>query len=210
MTAETAVRERPILFSGPMIRAILDGRKSMTRRVIKNLNPTFVASNPEPHHIANAVPCPYGAPGDRLWCKEHWYPAFARTATNSGVMFPSLGNPHGAPLGHPNEANPGWSPNGNGKGWKNPRFMPKYAARIWLEITEVRVQRVQEISEEDAIAEGSVPDPDLDVAPGVSDGFEHRMAFARLWDTLNAKRPGCSWAESPWVWAISFRKLESK
>ena len=243
MSEKAAARERPILFSGEMVRAILDGRKTQTRRVVSP-QPTgpAVMSDPladlraagipvdglsrEPfalwmtderndlgEFIEHGVCCPYGGVGDRLWVREAWYPAFKRTEASSGVVFPSFAHPHGAPLGHPGEANPGWAPlgrNGNkGEGWRSPIHMPRWASRLTLEITDVRVQRVQEISEADAEAEGvehgNVAGRDVDIDADVWNGA-YRRAFRALWSSLNAKR-GYSWDSNPWVWALTFRLL---
>jgi hypothetical protein len=89
--------------------------------------------------------------------------------------------------------------------WVPNIFLPRWASRITLEVTEVRVQRLQEISEEGAKAEGVLPAPFCKA--GRPDGMEHVEAFEDLWDSINGERPGCSWDANPWVWAISFRRL---
>ena len=190
------MKERPIIFSTDMVKAILEGRKTQTRRVIK----------PQPDRVINGVPfeylghkyhdasdrairCPYGQVGDRLWVRETW-------ATQKSIdrFSPSyIGNAATVPLWYKADAVNGRSFIGLGK-WRPSIFMPRWASRITLEITEVRVERLQEITFEDFKKEGIEMD-------GSWDG-----SFARLWDSLNAKR-GYSWESNPWVWVISFRRL---
>ena len=188
--------DRPILFSGPMVKAILDGRKSQTRRVLK----------PEPGvSTIDAPPCPY-APGDRLWVRE----AFRVVGCGSSVSIEAARRHR--PLQY---AADGYSLHPTAPEStrldgslmlkyqaRSPIHMPRWASRITLTVTDVRVQRVQEISEADARAEGVHPFQ----APEGNEvvAWTFKQSFARLWDSLNGKRPGCSWAESPWVAAISF------
>jgi len=182
-----AIKERPILFSGPMVRAILDGRKTMTRRVIK-----YPAVTVEHDRIIagrfidpktgcvdgqfDVIACPYGQPGDRLWVRE--------TYNSCG------GKPFYRADG---ELHPDWK-------WRPSIFMPRWASRITLEITAVRVERLKDITIEDAQAEGVTP---LGVE---GDGRRWRAAFRELWDSLNAKR-GHGWGANPWVWVISFKRV---
>lgn len=191
------MKERPILFSGPMVRAILDGTKTQTRRVVK---PQFAAdaipvempaTDPAggwvvPGHSgvwwcdAAANPddvrrCPYGQPGDRLWVREAW----ARTRVFGAEMVVYREGDNRTDYGGP---------------WKPSIHMPRWASRITLEITSVRVERLQDISEADAIAEGVYTDP-------ASPAYD---AYAQLWDEING--PG-SWAANPWVWVLEFRRL---
>jgi hypothetical protein len=190
-----------------MVRAILDGRKTQTRRVVKwslkPLVPDFSKAwidpggtdiwGPGPYlkvpceHPAdgpdgrvNRVFCPYGVAGDQLWVKE----TFCKDGDK--IAF----------------RDDGWigCPSDDGK-WTPSIFMPRAASRIQLEVTEVRVQRVQEISEEDAIAEGVEGH-----RPSVVDGRMYRRPYEILWDSINAKR-GFGWAVNPWVWAITFRRI---
>lgn len=151
--------ERPILFSGPMVRAILEGRKTMTRRV----------ANP-----MKALPCPYGVPGDLLWVREAW--ALTDQAgdhiTDARVVYRAT--------------DPDWETMEGWK-WRPSIFMPRWAARIWLRIVSRRLERLQQITGEDAYREGC----------------EYRNDFPVLWDELNAKR-GVGWETNPWVWVIEF------
>ncbi|TPQ37167.1 hypothetical protein C2U71_25675 [Burkholderia ubonensis] len=211
--------ERPILFSGPMVRAIIEGRKTQTRRVMKRQPPDDVA----PITVARYYPTivdrhgdeapgpeifgafsddgdwgcksPFGEPGDRLWVRETFcmddngheeWPVFAA----DGTGLPA--RPAGCGI----------------SSWRPSIYMPRWASRITLEITGVRVERLRYISESDARAEGVTIE-------------EHHMrgycvgacrppsirAFHDLWDSLNAAR-GHGWDANPWVWAIEFRRIE--
>jgi hypothetical protein len=186
------MKERPILFSGPMVRAILDGSKTQTRRVVKDAQPAGIGrchwSNTGWAHLrlsggcsCQPVHCPYGAPGDRLWVRETW--AHERDGTgcpdDTGFLYRAT--------------DPGWDDEGTGLRWRPSIFMPRIASRILPDITDVRVQRLQEISDEDARAEG----------------YDRSHAFPREWFALLWERihgPG-SWHANPWVWAITFQRL---
>jgi len=197
--------ERPILFSGPMVRAILEGRKTQTRRVVKPQ--PVVAPTPDDR-------CPYGEPGTTLWVRETW-------ASTEQAGF------------HPSDAgivyratDPDWS-DYEGWKWKPSIFMPRWASRITLEVTAVRVELAQEISVNDCLAEGIVGTEQWDKVPpdSVRDHCELPMtpealdaaiekgwgdyttaAFHDLWDSINKKR-GFGWAENPWVWVVEFRRI---
>ena len=182
--------ERPILFSGPMIRALLDNRKTQTRRVIKP-QPEFGV---EPCYYCESgfsardevgrcmctqgeIRCPYQV-GTRLWVRETWAKsviALQYRADNSIVncMDPRL-----------EEIETKW-------GWRPSIFMPRWASRIALEVTGVRVERLQDISEEDAKAE--------DVA--------YRCDYKVVWDEINGKK--YPWSSNPWVWRIEFKREEA-
>lgn len=160
---DVVTRGRPILFSGEMVRAILDGRKTQTRRVVV----------PQPSHVEGntlyldgdgfygraardrIIHCPYGAPGDRLWVRETWteFYASSRGATHeTGVRYKADGGER--ILSVPTARYGASLTDDDRLAWRPSIHMPRWASRITLEITDVRVQRVQEISEEDAIAEG--------------------------------------------------------
>lgn len=216
MTAHPeGVKERPILFSGPMVRAILDGRKTQTRRVVK-LPKYATPENAVPWSFAqeNAIRaftqeyggqsllcnligdlgvhnqlCPYGQPGDRLWVRETFF-------ETRNVSRDSHKRKRGAVYRADEGVKFGRFDNAT---WRSPIHMPRWASRLTMEITEVSVQRVQEIGVDDARAEGV----DHDTSE-TSDG--PRAIYRRLWDALNAKR-GYSWESNPWVWALSFRVL---
>lgn len=196
-----AVRERPILFSGKMVRAILDGRKIQTRRV--------VAPPPElgtdcPYHIGvgearKARRCPYGQPEERLWVRESFYCDVPDDSADRDEHLYYLADATPNSRVRPCcELIPECQCFDVGKPrWRPSIHMPRWASRLLLEITEVRVQRVQEISRRDAEAEGM-----REGSPPVSVLCRYRD----LWDSLNAKR-GYSWESNPWVWAISFNRV---
>jgi hypothetical protein len=154
------MKERPILFSGPMVRAVLSGAKTQTRRVHQ---PPWAA----PDSLEEALlQCRHGQPGDLLWVRE----TFA--ADRTSWYYRADGEIPGLT----------WTPS---------IFMPRAASRLTLRLTEVRVERVQDISQADAVAEGT----------------QGKASFALLWDALNAKR-GYGWASNPWVWVLSFEVVQ--
>jgi len=176
------VKGRPILFSSPMVRAILDGSKTQTRR-------SFAGT-------LGVTPCPYGVPGDRLWVRETFVQGHP---SDAGEVRYDL------PLRYWYRADGDldmWAGEDGHAGdvpWRPSIHMPRAASRITLEITDVRVERLQAISEEDALAEG---------VPFVqNDPFERtaRREFQDLWDSLNAKR--APWASNPWVWCLTFKRV---
>ena len=221
------MRERPILFSAPMVRALLDGSKTQTRRVMK---PQLVYGTvaglfnswylPRSEGGGTLYPngkekilstCPYGQPGDRLWVREAW-----RAELTWDTTKPS-GIPNEAALWY--EADDQQRNNGRGtkfKGKLRPSIhMPRWASRITLEITEVRVERLQDISEADARAEGIFPHvrggwhwlKHDSSNPDDWNQFGYKtaaLAFQALWESING--PG-SWATNPWVWVVEFRRL---
>jgi len=215
------VKERPILFSAPMIQAILDGRKNMTRRVVKKIYP-----EKEPSRHFSPGPCPHGQPGDRLWVREAWrvgswreddgqiavdYKAgpICRTkwlTVPDPDKFNDLweGSTQEAEVAYGIKERYKWKPGESPCRWRPSLFMPRWASRITLEITAVRVERVQDISEEDVEAEGlalqSWAGEDLE-------GWPKTAGFAQLWDSLNAKR-GYGWEANPWVWVIAFKRVK--
>lgn len=201
-------KTRPILFTAEMVRAILDGRKTQTRRVIKpqpldGFLPTVgrycpnmvdrrdgeMYPGPERFGVSDEeqdFPCPYGQPSDRLWVRETWQPHPEFSVKEPGGCL------YRADRGHDLQY-----PDGK---WRPSIYMPRWASRITLEIGNVRVERVQEISEDDAGMEG---------API---GFVHSMNhtarawFHELWDSINAKR-GYGWDANPWVWVVEFKRV---
>lgn len=211
------MRERPILFSAPMVRAILAGRKTQTRRLVMPrphdrhyLQPMWGVSPPpdpvefgEKHLWREVGPdypdgpeddrrCPYGVPGDRLWVKET-----IRRVGSRGVFA------DGAP-----SVVSEWP-------WKRNVLTaihcPRGASRITLEVAEIRVQRLQDISGEDAAAEGiAVPRCGCEVCSRSSamcpaDASAHIEEFFHLWDSINGAR--APWSSDPWVWAVTFKEL---
>ena len=134
------------------------------------------------------IKCPHGQPGDQLWVRETWM-AFEedRIHYRADYAFDPKGD---------EEAGITWRPS---------IFMPRWASRIQLEITDVRVQRVNDISELDAIDEGAGATPTAHLEWD-GEPYEYRKRFHELWDTINAKR-GFGWDKNPWVWAITFKRI---
>lgn len=211
MTTQTEVKERPIIFGPDSIESILSGAKTQTRRVIKaNIDegmrlahedgggnwifwsglvaPNMAEFTKRAYPNGEGVPCPYGKQRDRLWVRESWYCAGEHWCDGYPVRY---------------EVDAELAAAVSTK-WRTPIFMPRWASRITLEITNVRVERLQEITEAGAIAEGvdSVFLADLPRQATTS----HRADFKQLWDKINAKR-GYSWADNPFVWVLEFRKL---
>ena len=202
MSTATAVKERPILFSGEMVRAILSGQKTVTRRVIKPIAgmsdfdddgwPVYEDAYGDWHR----QPCPYGEAGDRLWVRETWRRpnVNADTPVKEGqtVVYRATSNFH----------------DGFGEPWRPSIFMRRWMSRITLEVVSVRAERVQEITEEDAVAEGFAYEAFPSKWPGREYQIQARGGFRSLWDKLNAKR-GFAWDANPYVWRVEFRRLES-
>lgn len=182
------MKESPIPFTADMVRAVLDGRKTQTRRLVKT-QPSPIGNNiarPDGRPSHNTR-CPYGVPGDRLWVREAW-----RTARMYDDIPPS-DLPRTARIWHEaSDLPPDFEP---GR-YRHGRFMCRWMSRISLEVTDVRVQRVQDISEEDCKAEGA---PWEDCWP------TYKQSFEALWDSINAER--APWASNPWVWAIMFKRI---
>jgi len=219
----TATKERPILFSGEMVRAILAGRKTQTRRVIKS-QPNFDWSpsvgfycpvvvdrhghdelGPELYGAADeddGRKSPYGKPGERLWVRETWtQPEPGPVRVGNEVVYRE--DYADDPCGYDGEK----SPEGKFRTWKPSIHMPRWASRLTLEITDIRVERLKEISEADAIAEGVEPTRPLYGDCGGHTHEGHKESFRILWDTLNGKRD-FGWDQNPWVFVIEFKKLE--
>lgn len=209
---------KPIIFSGPMVRAILDGRKTQTRRIIKGANhapgicfdgielqwrrAAFSASTGGLLSTA-PLPCVHG---DRLWLREAWSGAHAFRDTPPSQRL-SIGTPDGPILREDvwywADGNPEF---GNYEPPRPSIHMPRWASRITLAVTAVRVQRLQEISEDDAQAEGMcgpLIDPELDRIVNQI-GVAPSDAFKALWNSLHGPD---AWAANPWVAAISFERV---
>ena len=211
--------ERPILFSAPMVRAILDGRKFQTRRVIK-LPPQAGSAGLDLHEQRDAdgvivgldaiprkshgmqwgaIRCPYGVPGEtRLWVRETWGTTDADAPGCPDGRKPQQGDRlcYRADPADDYQWGAGLPSQGNFV-WRPSIHMPRWASRILLELTEVRVQRVAEISTEDAVAEG--------FEMGHPAGPIHW--FQGLWDSINAER-GFGWDTNPFVWCLTFKRIE--
>ena len=209
------MKERPILFSGPMVRALLDGSKTQTRRIVK---PPYTGCL-DAGLGANTDLCPYGQPGDRLWVREAfrfsasldlYSPAevgeLALNACCRPAMTPTQFEADGVQVGLWRGFETMLAVSVPGK-YRPPMFMPRWASRMTLEITEVRVERLQDISEADALAEGIVRQPDGGY--GLADTTHYhftdpRQSYFSLWEAINGAG---SWDANPWVWVVSFRRL---
>ncbi|HBP0492474.1 TPA: hypothetical protein ACQRM7_000708 [Pseudomonas aeruginosa] len=203
------MKERPILFSGPMVRAILEGRKTVTRRVVKP-QPDFLGSMVDPNTpfktldagLHARITCPYGEPGDRLWVRETW-----------GLQVRSYGGGAGEFIVY-RATNPDaiYCRSSEGREypvkWKPSIHMHRHSSRILLEITAVRVERLQDISEEQALAEGVRGEPCDHARQACADigcwGDTAKGAFGFLWESLNGEG---SWAANPWVWVVEFKRV---
>lgn len=221
------MKERPILFSAPMVRALLNGSKTVTRRIMKIQQPSdrhvmsvCVSSTdkrcegrnrwliPDGSHGSAYFVCPFGQPGDRLWVRETW-----RTYQSLDDCPPGkIGQGAGVQYEAGGSNVPGHS-DGTllGMGKRRPSiFMPRWASRITLEVTGVKVERLHDISEEDARAEGvGIFIPSDEGTPKAAWSLFHAdrvwaASFCQLWHEING---GASWDANPWVWAISFRRL---
>jgi len=196
------MKERPIIFSSEMVRATLEGRKMQTRRVIKPqpaIKPR-VFKNEDGVFYSLMDKCvyqksPFGTIGDRLWVRETWF----EWVKNNSEQLPYL---YKATI--PSDDLEILRQSGHAFKWKPSLFMPRWASRISLEIINIRVERVQEITERDARDEG-VEHPNIAVSPP-STYSDYKHKFKLLWDSINAKH-GCGWDINPWVWAIEFKKL---
>lgn len=212
-------KEIPLLFSTPMVQAIVDGRKTQTRRVIKNIHPeckylpdcngpgvSFMEpkyfTKPKDEQWVSIAQCPYGKPGDLLWVREK-HKRLVNCETSEFAFWSYYADsPEGFHKKYPYK-------------WKPSIHMPKDAARIWLEVTDVRVERLHDISEADAKAEGA-PDTlkvdDFKLLKGLGNWpipkpfHQHQFGFLALWCKIN----GCpSWLQNPWVWVVSFKVLST-
>jgi len=212
------MKERPILFSGAMVRALLDGSKTQTRRVVKDLPPweiteivpsaggcgRWLPNGPAPSGRGMASghwrPCPYGQPGDRLWVRETWapHPDFPETVRR-GVYRADPECEYDVPR---------WCPS---------IHMPRWANRILLEIVSVRVERLNDCSRKDAIAEGihryehvwrdsEYPLDDVAYEPVMGAPTRYScpiQAYQALWENINGAG---SWDVNPWVWVVEFKR----
>lgn len=186
--------ERPIIFSADMVRAILDGRKTQTRRVAKYvLDTDMLRGGAYFGKEQQEARCPYGAPGDRLWVRERWR-VVERQLTRSGP--PSCLLDYAADPGSPEltPADPGVARRyATNERWRPSIHMPRWASRLTLEVVSVRVERVQAIGARDALAEGAPFDVD------------HLLWFRGAWDSINGKK--YPWESNPWVFVIEFRRV---
>ena len=189
------MKETPVIFSGESVRAILDGCKTMTRRVVKP-QPAVEAVMCDSYLPAlidgDYRACPYGQPGDRLWVKETW-----AVARHFDGYKPSEIEPPQDHIAYRS------SDTYRSYKWRRSMYMPRWASRINLEVTGVRVERLQDISFDDIFAEGIIGPYDDDTIETA------RPHFANLWNALNAER-GFGWDVNPWVWVVEFKLIEAE
>lgn len=233
------MKQRPMLFTGPMVRATLDGRKGQTRRI---MNPQ-PEGEPRPleqwsHGIARACgksptddeikqhveklrgrvfpfttgysdglvsyPCPYGRPGDQLWIRETWGAHFMYDDVKPSEIYHEDGDSLWCRATSDDKPISGRCVGSQRGKWRPSIFMPRWASRILLEITDIRVERLQAISQDDCRAEGcpgghdSIPDYGYSATP--------REHFEWIWESINGK--GSFYAANPFVWVIEFKRVE--
>ncbi len=218
------MKERPLLFSAPMVRALIAGTKSQTRRVVKA--PGWDPASPEyggltgiKQHaderiglqayfwharsaLAHGVRCPYGQPGDRLWVRETWreWSDAAWHYAADGLVLPKQRDRELAEF-LAQRAPFTWE----SYTWRPSIHMPRAASRITLEVTGVRVERLKDISADDAYDEGAA-DWAAETQRNGNKWPNIVRAYQGLWESING--PG-SWDANPWVWVLSFRRLPS-
>lgn len=237
---KTAVKERPILMAGRLVKAILDGKKTQTRRPVKPQPAKWIdrysRSASADHWLpsgvyiedsagflgrgrlslrSNDLPvrCPFGAPGDRLWVREtwRWYGRFRADRPEGGMEYRADLKQRGF------EEFDKWKEAfeqfdlamimGTANKWRPSIHMPRWACRLMLEITDVRVERIKDINADGCIAEG-VPSRGIERdGPCIASAIMYIEDFKKLWDGINEKR-GYGWAANPWVWAIEFKRVD--
>ena len=212
------VKTRPILFSDPLVKAILGGRKTVTRRPVKLSEFADLvhpwkggrwefgrAIGPSDGETTEVLACPYGKPGDRLFVKES-HRAWLLDGGGDLVRIEYRSGGHrdvyadDLPDGFVDRFK--CRQDGKTLAWKPSIFMAREASRITLEITDVRVERVQDISAQQVRAEG--------IRSAMRSESAYVGAFARLWDSIYAGRtdkPGLSWTDNPWVWVVEFKRI---
>lgn len=235
------MKEHPIIFSAPMVRAILDGTKTQTRRAVK-VKPHYHIEERDDGTVwpwmydadrdsDSWMACPYGQTGDRLWVREAWRigawdehrPAFALDycdgprkewvdapdPTSDDDLFSRLWQQSidDAIKDHGCKDRYQWEPGQSPCRWRPSIHMPRWASRITLEITGVRVERLQDISEADATAEGIDPTQANKTLSSIgTKTISGPVAeYSVLWESING--PG-SWDANPWVWVVEFKRVE--
>jgi len=209
--------ERPIQFTGEMVRAILDGRKTQTRRVVKpqpsntpeqSVGVSWVGTSQVCYSYfedginvldGETVTCPYGKPGDLLWVQEEWFGGREPQDVCYRVACPCDYNDqaHEEYIGS--------------EEWNKPESMPRRVSRILLEIVSVRVERVQDISPQDCIDDGVVVVPCAAGEYGECTGCLDcaTEAFVNLWDSIYYDQPSRSWIGNPWVFVVEFKRVKA-
>lgn len=192
--------QRPILFSGPMVRAILEGRKTQTRRVVDGCVEVSGVYSEDAWKRGEMPRCPYGEPGDQLWVRETWQ-AWWRTSwecddewepltreARGGLPWSAWRELYGDPLQIEYRAT------SDSRGpWTPSIHMPRWASRTLLDVQTIGLERLQQITDEEAIAEG----------------VASREEFFALWDLLNGSRVGAAVKDNPYVWVVGFDRCES-
>lgn len=228
------MKERPILFSGPMVRAILEERKTQTRRILRHdglLDVAVTGEHCEPgqpaweetcdrgHWIGCNdegttifADCKYGSVGDRLWVRETWTPVdhMVGSEREEPMAIGYAADRAAISHGHDNvHALDTYAWNWDALKWRPSIFMPRWASRIALEVTGVRVERLQAITESDAKAEGCERGAGTAVYPSgrAARLTSYRDGYSALWDEINRER--APWASNPWVWVVEFRRVLS-
>ncbi|EOV6197015.1 hypothetical protein ACN94K_004170 [Klebsiella quasipneumoniae] len=209
----TKITERGMIFNGEMVRALLDGRKTQTRRPIQWKQTRFTEigeredgskwpwSEDAEHACDFWHPCPFGAVGDRIWVRETWQAIHDYCDENGHVderRYARSIPRHRGNYWHPvyEEAWGNESREDREFPWRPSIHMPRWASRILLEITGVRVERLRSMSQDDARAEGVI---------AASGPMEAGLAFRELWDSIYGEE---SWKANPWVWVIEFKRVE--
>ncbi|HBW4479493.1 TPA: hypothetical protein ME536_004655 [Klebsiella pneumoniae] len=214
------MKERGMIFNSEMVRAILDGRKTQTRRIMK-VQPEsnqlglllitdstkhsdigkyhWAESNATGNHVRSKLfSCPFGAVGDRIWVRETWSSDFANYYPNDRVWY-AADNNRRLDIEVVDGVRGIYSPESDVHvpfRWQPSIHMPRWASRILLEITGVRVERLRSMSQDDARAEGVI---------AASGPMEAGLAFRELWDSIYGEE---SWKANPWVWVIEFKRVE--
>ncbi len=242
--------ERPIIFSGEMVRAILEGRKTQTRRVMIPQPPHHTWSHYKSDKFnflsegGQYIKCPYGQPGDRLWVRETWkpgawleddgliaidYKASPEITNTSWMQIPDdedgekfnnfwlsiCDELHKSGIEPDCDGEYYWEHGKSPLKWRPSIFMPKWASRIALEIVNVRVERLQDISEEDAIAEGCIglrcehTYSEYGCTDCLNTGWIEppSLDFMNLWNLINGKK--YPWESNAWVWVIEFKRIDN-
>lgn len=218
------MKERPILFSAPMVRAILAGTKTVTRRMIKPSWSRCLDLDFDDDRERARIGCPYGAPGDRLWVREAWRFALGldkykpaevgERAVDAGYSRPWAPTQYEADCATRDHGLLRDFGGAYGK-LRNARFMPRWASRITLDVVSVRVERLHDITEEDARAEGVTPyvighgaatASELAAESGLREPNMYRHGFEQVWCDINGSE---SWHANPWVWRVEFKRAEA-
>ncbi|MBO6937581.1 MAG: hypothetical protein JJ863_21590 [Deltaproteobacteria bacterium] len=213
--------EGPILYTGAMVREVLGDRKTQTRRVIKlrefgpSDTPGYDWTFRDRRGLWNdmrtadlvAKKCPYGQPGELLWVRETWAASTVHDST------PPRELPRPCAVFYRERDGQCDEYDFVGR-WRPSIHMPRWASRLTLRVTDVRIERVQAASDADIAAEGLRPSAmgaqcSVDLPGGLTHHDTHIECWRLLWDSINGKREGCSWEANPWVWVVCFERVET-